>query len=158
MIRVGQGFDAHAFCEGNHIILGGVKIPFDRGIAAHSDGDVLLHALCDALLGATALGDIGSCFPADRIAPGFNSRELLRMTRKILPQHATILNVDATVITQQPKIRPFVATMRDYIGSDLNIDTALVSVKATTTDYLGFSGRGEGLAVLATATLDTLPA
>ena len=152
MIRIGQGVDAHAFCEGSGIILGGVSIPFDRAISADSDGDVLLHAICDALLGAAALGDLGSCFP--EVQPKCDSRELLRATRKRLPDGATIHNLDATVIAQEPRIAPFVGEMRQFVAQDLHLDISCVSIKSTTTDHLGFTGRGEGIAVVATGVVD----
>ena len=151
--RIGQGYDAHRFQAGDGVILGGVSIPFDRSLAAHSDGDVLLHALCDALLGAAALGDIGRHFPdtSDKFK-GVDSRELLREVLRLLTNagHA-ISNVDVTLIAERPKILPFVETMRANIAADLGIPLGCVNVKGTTTEKMGFTGRGEGIAATAVA-------
>ena len=148
MMRIGHGFDVHAFGPGDHVVLGGERIPHDRGLVAHSDGDVVLHALCDALLGAAALGDIGRHFPDT--APGFagaDSRHLLREVRALLAgQNWLVGNVDLTVVAQRPKMAPHIDAMRGHIASDLQIDVTGVSVKATTTDQLGYIGRGEGIA------------
>lgn len=155
-MRIGQGFDVHAFCEGEHVILGGVEIPFQQGIKAHSDGDVLLHALADALLGAVALGDIGHFFPdtSDEWA-GADSRDLLRrVMERVTEEGYKVANVDATVIAQAPKMAPHIQTMRLNIAEDLNLAANRVSVKATTTERLGFTGRGEGIACQAVCLLE----
>lgn len=148
-MRIGHGFDVHAFKEGDHVILGGVKIPHHHAFAAHSDGDVLLHALCDALLGAAALGDIGRHFPdTDTQYKGIDSRSLLRHVVKLLHEQAyVVLNCDLTIVAQAPKMAPHIDSMREHIASDLNVDLQQVNVKATTTEYLGYCGRGEGIAV-----------
>ncbi len=156
MIRVGQGYDVHRFGDGDAIMLGGVYIPHTHGMVAHSDGDVLLHALCDALLGAAALGDIGKHFPdTDQRYAGADSRELLRQVAELL-NHAgfTVNNVDATIIAQTPAMAPHIEQMRDNIAHDLGIDRVQVNVKATTTERLGFTGRQEGIAVQAVALID----
>jgi 2-C-methyl-D-erythritol 2,4-cyclodiphosphate synthase len=155
-MRIGQGFDVHAFCEGDHVILGGVTIPFEKGIKAHSDGDVLLHALADALLGAVALGDIGHFFPdtSDEWA-GADSRDLLRRVMdRVREEGFRPLNVDATIIAQAPKMAPHIQTMRLNIAEDLNLPANRVSVKATTSERLGFTGRGEGIACQAICLLE----
>ena len=148
MIRIGHGFDVHAFGPGDHVVLGGERIPHDRGLVAHSDGDVVLHALCDALLGAAALGDIGRHFPdTDPDFAGADSRHLLREVRALLAgQNWLVGNVDLTVVAQRPKMAPHIDAMRGHIASDLQIDVTVVSVKATTTERLGYIGRGEGIA------------
>jgi 2-C-methyl-D-erythritol 2,4-cyclodiphosphate synthase len=149
MIRVGQGYDVHRFNDGDHIILGGVKIPYEQGLEAHSDGDVVLHALCDALLGAAALGDIGKHFPdTDPEFKGADSRVLLRHVYKIVQEQGYKLgNADITIIAQAPKMAPFIAAMCSNIAEDLSIEINQVNVKATTTEKLGFEGRKEGIAV-----------
>lgn len=152
-MRIGQGFDAHRFRDGDHVMLGGVRVPHDRGLAAHSDGDALLHAICDALLGAAALGDIGKHFP-DTSADfkGIDSRILLRRTAQILSDAGyRSLNVDGTIIAERPKIAPHVAAMRACIAADLGLAIDAVSVKATTTEKMGFAGREEGIAAAAIA-------
>jgi len=155
-MRVGSGFDVHAFGEGDHLILGGVRLPFDRGIAAHSDGDVLIHALCDALLGALALGDIGQHFPPSEARwKDADSREFLRHCSLLIDQHGWRLgNADITVICELPKIGPHAAAMRAILAQDLGVSVAQVSVKATTTEKLGFTGRGEGIAAHAVVLLE----
>lgn len=155
-MRIGQGFDAHCFREGDHVVLGGVQIPHERGLAAHSDGDVLLHALCDALLGAAALGDIGKHFPdTSGEFKGIDSRILLRRTSALVAEMGfRVVNVDGTVIAERPKIAPHVATMRERIAEDLGLPLAAVSVKATTTEKMGFTGRGEGIAAMAVVLID----
>ncbi|WP_018173950.1 MULTISPECIES: 2-C-methyl-D-erythritol 2,4-cyclodiphosphate synthase [unclassified Thioalkalivibrio] len=155
-MRVGQGFDVHAFGPGDHLILGGVRIPFDHGFVAHSDGDVLLHAICDALFGAAGLGDIGRHFPdTDERFRGANSRDLLRETlRRVQEAGWRPVNVDATVIAQAPKMAPHVAAMEDHIAADLGLMAGAVNVKATTTERLGFTGRGEGVAAQAVVLLE----
>jgi 2-C-methyl-D-erythritol 2,4-cyclodiphosphate synthase len=150
-VRMGQGYDVHAFSEGNHVMLGGVRIPHDRGLAAHSDGDVLLHALCDALLGALALGDIGHHFPPDDPAwAGADSRDLLRSVLTLVKKEGyRVGNVDSTVICERPKLQRYLDAMRGHIAADLGLDRSHVSVKATTTERLGFCGREEGIAAQA---------
>ncbi|MCH8499599.1 MAG: 2-C-methyl-D-erythritol 2,4-cyclodiphosphate synthase [Marinobacter sp.] len=147
-MRIGQGFDVHAFCEGDHVILGGARIPFHQGLRAHSDGDVLLHALADALLGALALGDIGHFFPdTDEAWRGADSRVLLRaVMAELRARDYRVVNVDATIIAQAPKMAPHLETMRSNIAEDLDITPDCVGIKATTTEGLGFTGRGEGIA------------
>ena len=152
-LRIGQGFDVHAFTDGDHVMLGGVRIPHDRGLAAHSDGDVALHALCDALLGAAALGDIGRHFPpGEERWRGADSRELLAAVVRLLDEAGwRAENTDLTIVCEQPRIGPHVGAMREIIAGVLGLDTSAVSVKATTTEKLGFCGRGEGIAALAVA-------
>ncbi|MEQ9547291.1 MAG: 2-C-methyl-D-erythritol 2,4-cyclodiphosphate synthase [Marinobacter sp.] len=157
-MRIGQGFDVHAFCEGNFVTLGGVRIPHSHGLKAHSDGDVLLHALADALLGAVALGDIGHLFPdtSDEWA-GADSRDLLRRVMiRIAEEGFSVVNVDTTLIAQAPKMAPHVEAMRLNIAEDLGISAGRVSVKATTTEKLGFTGRGEGIACQAVCLLESI--
>ena len=151
MIRVGQGYDVHRFNDGDHIILGGVKIDYEQGLEAHSDGDVVLHALCDALLGAAALGDIGKHFPdTDPDFKGVDSRVLLRHVYRIVQDKGyQLVNADMTIIAQAPKMAPHIAAMRSNIANDLNIGVDCINVKATTTEKLGFEGRKEGIAVQA---------
>ncbi|MDI9246830.1 2-C-methyl-D-erythritol 2,4-cyclodiphosphate synthase [Marinobacter sp. CHS3-4] len=155
-MRIGQGFDVHAFCEGDHVILGGVSIPFNQGLKAHSDGDVLLHALADALLGAVALGDIGHFFPdSSEEWADADSRDLLRrVLESVQDEGFRVVNVDATIIAQAPKMAPHIQAMRLNIAEDLNIPANRVSVKATTTERLGFTGRGEGIACQAVCLLE----
>jgi 2-C-methyl-D-erythritol 2,4-cyclodiphosphate synthase len=147
-MRIGSGFDVHAFGDGDHLMLGGVRLPFSRGVIAHSDGDVLIHALCDALLGALALGDIGQHFPpSDARWKDADSRQLLRSCVSLIAQQGWKLgNADITVICELPKIGPHAGAMREILARDLNATLAQVSVKATTTETLGFTGRGEGIA------------
>ncbi len=147
-MRVGQGYDVHAFCEGDHVIIGGVKIAHTRGIKAHSDGDVLIHALCDALLGAAALGDIGQHFPdTDKAYRGADSRVLLRtVVNQLKNRGYCVSNADSTVIAQTPKLAPHIEAMRWNLAQDLGVTIDKVSVKATTTERLGFAGRKEGIA------------
>jgi 2-C-methyl-D-erythritol 2,4-cyclodiphosphate synthase len=154
-MRIGQGYDAHRFQAGTEVILGGVTIPFERSLAAHSDGDVLLHAICDAVLGAAALGDIGRHFPDTSAAfKGADSRALLReVVRMVLEKGLQIENVDATVIAERPKISPFVEAMRHNLADDLGIPIDRINVKGTTTEKMGFTGRGEGIAATAVALL-----
>ena len=153
--RIGQGYDAHRFQAGDHVTLGGVKIPFDKGLAAHSDGDVALHALCDALLGAAALGDIGRHFPdTDAAYQGVDSRVLLRRVRKLLAERGwRPVNVDLTIVCQAPRLAGHIPQMREHIAVDLGIDVGAVNVKATTTERMGFEGRGEGISAQAVALL-----
>ena len=149
MIRVGQGYDVHRFGEGDHIMLGGVRIPHQQGMIAHSDGDVLIHAICDALLGAAAMGDIGHHFPdTDDQYADANSRDLLRQVVGLLMDHGFRLNnVDATIVAQAPKLAPYIEDMRQVLAADMGIELAQVNIKATTTERLGFTGREEGIAV-----------
>lgn len=148
MIRIGQGFDVHALVAGRHCIIGGVDIPHDQGLDGHSDADVLLHAICDALLGAAALGDIGKHFPnTDARYKGIDSRELLRHVAALLRSKGYVpANIDATVIAEAPKLAPHIAIMCANIASDCGIGLDAVNVKATTSERLGFTGRGEGIA------------
>ena len=150
-IRTGQGVDVHAFGEGDHVMLCGVRIPFERGLKAHSDGDVALHALCDAMLGAVALGDIGRHFPpSDTRWAGADSRDLLRQVDMLLKHDGwSVINCDITLVCEKPKITPFAEQMKANIAADIGVDTTDVSVKATTTEGLGFCGRGEGITALA---------
>lgn len=155
MMRIGHGFDVHAFSEQGPLIIGGVTIPYEKGLLAHSDGDVALHALTDALLGAVALGDIGKLFPdTDMAYKGANSRGLLiEAYRQVREQGYKVGNVDVTIIAQAPKMRPYIDQMRQAIADDLQCDVTQVNVKATTTEKLGFTGRGEGIACEAVALL-----
>ncbi len=157
-MRIGHGFDVHRFCNGDFITLGGVRIPHKYGLLAHSDGDVLLHALSDALLGAAALGDIGKHFPdTDPQYKGADSRALLRhVVGIVMAKGWKVGNIDATIVAQAPKMAPHIETMRQRIAEDLQVELDQVNVKATTTEKLGFTGREEGIAVHAVALL--LPA
>ncbi|GLO47334.1 2-C-methyl-D-erythritol 2,4-cyclodiphosphate synthase [Pseudomonas sp. 5FOS] len=157
-MRIGHGYDVHRFCDGDFITLGGVRIPHKYGLLAHSDGDVLLHALSDALLGAAALGDIGKHFPdTDPQFKGADSRVLLRHVVGIVQAKGwKVGNVDATIVAQAPKMAPHIETMRQLIAEDLQVELDQVNVKATTTEKLGFTGREEGIAVHSVALL--LPA
>ena len=153
--RIGQGLDVHAFGEGDHVMLGGVRIAHDRGLQAHSDGDVVLHALGDALLGALALGDLGQWFPDNSEQwRGADSMALLaRIHREVAGRGWSVTNLDITVICQKPKLAPHVPAMRERIASAVGLDTDAVSVKATTTERLGFAGREEGIAAQAVVLL-----
>lgn len=150
-LRIGQGLDVHAFSAGDHVMLGGVRIPHHLGLAAHSDGDVALHALCDALLGAAALGDIGQHFPpGDERWCGVSSMDLLQQVVAMLQQEGWgIVNVDVTIACEAPRIAPHVLEMRQITAAAMHLDVDAVSVKATTTEQLGFCGRQEGIAALA---------
>jgi 2-C-methyl-D-erythritol 2,4-cyclodiphosphate synthase len=153
-MRVGQGFDVHAFATGRRLVVGGVTIPHDKGLEGHSDADVLLHAICDALLGAAALGDIGRHFPdTDPAYAGADSRRLLREVKKKLGGYR-IVNVDATILAQAPRMAPHVPQMIANIAFDLGIAPGAVSIKATTTEHLGFIGRAEGIAAQAIALIE----
>jgi 2-C-methyl-D-erythritol 2,4-cyclodiphosphate synthase len=153
-MRIGQGFDVHMLVPGRRLVVGGVTIPYDKGLAGHSDADVLLHAICDALLGAAALGDIGRHFPdTDAAYAGADSRVLLREVRRKIDRFR-ILNIDATVLAQAPRMAPHVAQMVRNIAADLGIEPGAVNVKATTTEALGFIGRGEGIAAQAVALIE----
>ena len=159
MIRIGHGFDVHAFGEARPLIIGGVEVPYYTGFIAHSDGDVALHALTDALLGAMALGDIGKLFPdTDMQYKNADSRGLLREAyRRVQEKGYGVGNVDITIIAQTPKMRPYIDKMRTVIAQDLNCSIEQVNVKATTTEKLGFTGRGEGIATEAMALLVKTP-
>lgn len=156
-MRIGHGFDVHAFGEGSFITIGGVQIPYERGLVAHSDGDVALHALADALLGAAALGDIGQHFPdTDAAYAGADSRVLLRHVVGLIHDKGyRVGNADITIIAQAPKMAPHIQTMREYIAADLQVRLDDINVKATTTEKLGFTGRKEGIAVEAVVLLLT---
>ncbi len=150
---IGHGYDAHRFAPGRPLVLGGVRIPHDQGLAAHSDGDVLIHALCDALLGAAGLGDIGRHFP-DSAAEfaGIDSRVLLRRTVGLLAGYGlTTHNADVTLVAQRPRLAPFVEQMRRCLADDLGVEPLRVNIKATTTEGMGFAGRAEGIACYAVA-------
>ncbi|RCV91749.1 2-C-methyl-D-erythritol 2,4-cyclodiphosphate synthase [Billgrantia montanilacus] len=155
MFRIGHGFDVHRFGEGDQLMIGGVAIPFEHGFVAHSDGDVLLHAICDALLGACALGDIGRHFPDTEEAwAGADSRTLLRHVHGLVSDAGyRVGNVDATVIAQAPRLAPHITAMVACIAADLALEPGSVNVKATTTERLGFTGRGEGIAAEAVVLL-----
>ncbi|HEX5479701.1 MAG TPA: 2-C-methyl-D-erythritol 2,4-cyclodiphosphate synthase [Dehalococcoidia bacterium] len=155
-MRIGHGFDAHAFAEGRALMLGGVGVPHDRGLAGHSDGDALLHAIIDALLGAAALGDIGGMFPSsDERWRGAASIDLLAAAaHRVRDSGYRVINVDATVIAEYPRLAPHVDQMRQCIAGALGIDITNVSVKPKTSDALGFTGRGEGIAAFAVALLE----
>jgi len=157
-MRIGQGYDVHAFGVGDKIVIGGVVIPHTRGLIAHSDGDVLLHALCDALLGAVALGDIGKHFPdTDAAYKGADSRALLRMVyAKVTAQGYRLGNADMTIVAQAPKMAPYIEDMQRCIAADLGAEINQVNVKATTTEKLGFTGRKEGIACEAVVLLKPL--
>ena len=155
-MRVGQGFDVHALVAGRKLVVGGVEIPFDRGLEGHSDADVLLHAITDALLGAAALGDIGRHFPdTDPAYRGADSRALLRAAlAKVAAAGYSVANVDATIIAQAPKMAPHIPAMVRHLAADLGLDAGRVNVKAKTTERLGFTGRGEGIAAEAVVLLE----
>lgn len=156
MIRIGQGYDVHRFKDGGEVILGGVKIDYEKGLEAHSDGDVVLHALCDALLGAAALGDIGKHFPdTDPEFKGADSRVLLRHVYGIVKEKGyRLINADITIIAQAPKMAPHIPAMCRNIAGDLAVETDCINVKATTTEKLGFEGRKEGIAVQAAVLIE----
>jgi 2-C-methyl-D-erythritol 2,4-cyclodiphosphate synthase len=155
-MRIGQGLDVHALVAGRKLVLGGVEIPFHLGLEGHSDADVLLHAICDALLGAAGLGDIGRHFPdTDAQYAEIDSRMLLRdVARRLAALKLRVVNVDATLIAQAPRMTPHFARMTGNIAADLGVAPALINLKATTTEGLGFAGRGEGIAALAVALLE----
>lgn len=156
-MRIGHGFDVHALVAGRKCIIGGVDIPHDKGLDGHSDADVLLHAICDALLGAAALGDIGKHFPpTDMRYKGIDSRELLRHVATLLKVEGfQVGNIDATVICEAPKLSPHTAQMRANIAADCHVELSQINVKATTTEKLGFTGRKEGIAAEAVCTIIT---
>ena len=157
-MRVGMGYDVHRLVEDRDLIIGGVKIPYEKGLLGHSDADVLLHAVMDALLGAAALGDIGKHFPdTDPKFKGADSMELLRHVRKLLDENKfTVENIDATIIAQAPKMRPHIDTMRQNIADALGIDISQVNVKATTEEGLGFTGTGCGISSQAIALITNI--
>ena len=159
-MRIGSGLDVHALVEGRPLVLGGVVVPYERGLDGHSDADVVLHAVCDAILGALALGDIGAHFPdSDPRWKDADSRVLLRHVFSLATARGyRIGNLDVTVIAQAPKVAPYVPAMRANLAADLDCDEGDVSVKATTTERLGFAGRGEGIAAMATVLLRTAQA
>jgi 2-C-methyl-D-erythritol 2,4-cyclodiphosphate synthase len=156
-MRIGQGFDVHAFEEGDHLVLGGVSIPYHRAFKAHSDGDVLIHALCDALLGSVALGDIGIHFPdTSDDWKGANSRDLLLHVMTLIDKKGVkLLNADMTIMAQAPKMAPHIAAMRANLAHDMKVNIDQVSIKATTTEKLGFTGREEGIAASAIVLVDS---
>ncbi len=155
-MRVGQGFDVHQLVAGRRLVIGGVEIPHDKGLLGHSDADVLLHAICDALLGAAALGDIGKHFPdGDARYKSIDSRKLLRNVAGLLIERSyRVVNIDATIIAEAPRMAPHVKKMCENIASDLGIGVDAINVKATTTEQLGFTGRGEGIAAQAVCLID----
>ena len=157
-MRIGQGYDVHKLVQNRELIIGGVKIPYHLGLEAHSDGDVLIHALCDALLGAAGLTDIGQHFPDnDERFKNIDSRELLTQVIDIIRQTGYQLsNADCTVIAQAPKMAPYIATMRENLAKDCQVSVKDMNIKATTTEKLGYTGRGEGIAALAVVLLETL--
>ncbi|MEH6586051.1 MAG: 2-C-methyl-D-erythritol 2,4-cyclodiphosphate synthase [Halioglobus sp.] len=159
-IRIGHGYDVHRFDAGSSVVLGGVRIAHHHGLAAHSDGDVLIHAVCDALLGAIAAGDIGRHFPdTDSANTDIDSRILLRRVMQLVTQAGYVLgNLDATLIAQAPKMAPHIDSMRENLAADLSSLPAQVNVKATTTEKLGFTGREEGIAAHAVVMLESMPA
>ena len=156
MMRIGNGFDVHAFGDGDHVTLGGVRVPHTRGVVAHSDGDVVIHALCDAIFGALALGDIGQHFPpTDERWRHADSRQFLRHAALLMAQHGYALgNADVTVIAEAPKVGPHAQAMRALLAADLASEIGRISIKATTTERLGFCGRGEGIAAQACVLLE----
>jgi len=155
-MRIGQGFDVHPLVSGRKLIIGGVEIPHHKGLHGHSDADVLLHAICDALLGAAGLGDIGQHYPDDsEVLAGVDSRELLRdVAKKLAALNLKVVNIDSTIIAQAPRMAPHKMRMIGNIAADLGITPAHINIKATTTEQLGFLGRGEGIAAQAVALLE----
>lgn len=158
-MRIGQGFDVHALAAGRKLIIGGVTIPYERGLLGHSDADVLLHAICDALIGAAALGDIGKHFPdTDPRYAGVDSRALLREVTQLLRARGYhVVNIDSTVIAQAPKLAPYIVAMRENIAADVGVDLDAVNVKAKTAERLGAIGRGEGIAAEAVVLIEKSP-
>ena len=155
-MKVGQGFDSHKLIAGRRLILGGVDIPHDRGLEGHSDADVLVHAICDALLGAAGWGDIGQHFPdTDEQYAGYNSRNfLLEIRAKLDKAGLQIGNIDASIIAQAPRLSPYMDQMKDNLAADLKVDRQVINLKATTTEGLGFTGRNEGIAALAVVLIE----
>jgi len=156
MIKTGIGIDSHGFTDGDGLVLGGATIPYGKSISGHSDGDVVLHAMVDAILGALAQGDIGSHFPSsDPQWQGASSRLFLRHVKKLADlAQVTLQHLDCTIILQEPPVAPFIPEMRQNVAQDLGVDLSCISIKATTTDYLGFTGRKEGIIAVAVATVD----
>ena len=154
-MRIGQGFDVHALVEGRKLVIGGVEIPYPRGLAGHSDADVLLHAICDALIGAAGMGDIGTHFPdTDPRYRGVDSRELLReVGRRVVANGFTVGNIDSTIVAEAPRMAPYLSRMRENIAQDLGVGAQHINVKAKTAERLGAIGRGEGIAAQAVALL-----
>lgn len=152
-MRIGHGYDAHRLVQGRPLILGGVTIPFDTGLQGHSDADVLAHAVCDALLGAAALGDIGVHFPDTNVTyRGISSLKLLTLVGEMISREGyRIANIDATIVAERPKLRDFIMSMRENLAAALGMDSSQVSVKATTTEGMGFTGTGQGIAAWASA-------
>lgn len=157
-MRIGMGYDVHRLAENRKLILGGVEIPYEKGLLGHSDADVLLHAIMDALLGAAALGDIGTHFPdSEEAYRGISSRKLLREVGRLLEEKNYIIgNIDATIIAQRPKMAPYIEKMRENIAEDLQIHVGQINVKATTEEGLGFTGTGEGISSQAVALLEEI--
>ena len=157
-MRIGHGYDVHRLENGRRLVLGGVEIPFEKGLLGHSDADVLLHAIADALLGAAALDDIGTHFPPeDETLRDIDSRILLRRTGALLREHGfSVQNIDATVLAQRPKLREYIARMRENIAQDLGLPVSAVSVKATTEEGLGFTGNGSGIAAHAVCLIEAI--
>jgi len=155
-MRIGQGFDVHPLVDDRRLLIGGVEIAYEKGLEGHSDGDVLLHAICDALLGAAGMGDIGQHYPdSDDAYAGIDSRQLLRdVARKLELGALKVVNVDATIIAQAPRMAPHIPRMIGNIASDLGVAPAAINIKATTTEQLGFTGRGEGIAATAVALVE----
>jgi len=155
-MKIGLGYDVHAFTQNRPLILGGVEIPYDRGLSGHSDADVLVHAVCDALLGAAGMGDIGEHFPdTDPQYKNANSLDLLKAAWQLIyPRYQTIVNMDATIFAQAPRLTPYKAAMRDRLAAVLGIPADRINIKATTTEGLGFIGRGEGIAAMCAALID----
>lgn len=155
-MRIGHGYDAHAFADDRKLILGGVDIPYEKGMAAHSDGDVVIHALCDALLGAAALGDIGSHFPdTDAEFENIDSRVLLRQVIQLLKDKGySLINADMTILAQAPRMAPHISAMRDNLARDMGVAVDVVNIKASTTEKMGFIGRKEGIVAYAVVLLD----
>lgn len=148
-MRIGHGFDVHKYVEGRDLVLGGVKIPYEKGLLAHSDGDAVIHALCDALLGAAGLGDIGTYFPdTDSKFEGMDSRFFLRKIRSMLNENKfNISNIDITIVAQVPKMLPYINDMKSTLAEDMEVGTNLINIKATTTEGMGYIGKKEGIAV-----------
>lgn len=154
-VRIGIGYDVHRLVEGRRLVIGGVEIPYEKGLLGHSDADVLLHAICDALLGAAGLGDIGRHFPdSDASFKDISSLKLLSEVRRLIQQRGFVANnIDASIVAERPKMAPYIREMVSNIASAAGVDSSLVNVKATTTEGLGFAGRGEGIAAYAVCTL-----
>ncbi|MDQ6960257.1 MAG: 2-C-methyl-D-erythritol 2,4-cyclodiphosphate synthase [Mariprofundaceae bacterium] len=156
-LRIGQGFDVHAFSEGRKLILGGVHVPYARGLAGHSDADVLTHAVCDALLGAAGLGDIGHFFPDtdDRHKDADSLELLIHVMHQVDKSGLKVVNIDATVLAQEPKLAPYMTSMKKNLAGIIGVDVSSLGIKASTTEHLGFTGRKEGIAAMAVVLLET---